>query len=241
MNWYKKIKLAYKVKVAEVTLYHGTSINNYDSIKQLGLIPMKGDFVSDAYSEHEAAGIELPELVFAADKGKLTSAVTAMIMAISRMLGKRGYHSVSLNDIRNYGILAIMKGNPGAKVPPSPFNHREEDDKDWNDGMYDNDFPTVEPSDYFSEDVVKPDIILMGNKLIDFLTRNGQLGDNYTKTKQLINWGIAEAIQNNPNLDRQYIANMVKQKVDKLTYEEFYSYYSNYKRRFQKDENVELV
>ena len=45
MNWYKKAK--------SKTLYHGTSINNYDSIKSIGLVPDTGNFVKDMFNNEK--------------------------------------------------------------------------------------------------------------------------------------------------------------------------------------------
>ena len=103
MNWYKKAQ--YK------TLYHGTSINNYDSIKNIGLVPDTGNFVSDSYSgDYEAAGVEFDpvDVTYATDKTDLQKAVNAMQYAVMKMLNKQ-WGEITTNELKNYGMLAIMK------------------------------------------------------------------------------------------------------------------------------------
>jgi len=170
MNWYKK---------AEKTLYHGTIRDNADSIRQVGIVPERGDFVSDAYADmYEAAGAsfedEVAELSYAADKQNIQNAVTAMIHHISNKLGK---NDVGINDIRNHGLIVKIKGSPGEAVPPSPFEQRPEDyDQDWEMMAEENKWRAVEPGDYYSEyptgNVASGDIeLITGAALVRFLQR----------------------------------------------------------------------
>jgi hypothetical protein len=167
MNWYKKIKLA-----TARTLYHGTTLDNYDSIKNVGLVPDTGSFVTDSYAgDYEDVGVEFDpvDVTFATDKDDLAKAVTAMRYAVSRKLGK-GYHDVSLNELKGLGMLVIIKeGEEYMEKRPV------EETGPWGDwqGETDNRYPAVEPGDYFSEDVQGPVQILIGNKMEKFLKRFG--------------------------------------------------------------------
>jgi len=212
MNWYKKIILA-----TAKTLYHGTSIDNYDSIKDIGLVPDTGDFVSDSYAgEYEAAGVEFDpvDVTYATDKEDLMKAVTAMQYAVSKTLGRR-YHDVSLDELKGYGMLVIMKeGEEYMERRPV------EETGPWGDwqGETDNRYPSVEPGDYFSEDVQGPVEILVGNKMMDFLTRHGALPiDNSIEEvrKQLLTMAIRYHIKEDPE-QKDRIIQEVTQKVNSL-------------------------
>lgn len=167
MNWYKRIKLA-----TARTLYHGTTIDNYDSIRDIGLVPDTGDFVTDSYAgEYEAAGVEFDpvDVTYATDKDDLDKAVTAMQFAVSKKLGK-GYHDVSFNELKGFGMLVIIKKGE------DEFERRPlEETGPWGDwqGETDNRYPSVEPGDYFSESGAGPVQILIGNKMEKFLKRFG--------------------------------------------------------------------
>ena len=212
MNWYKKIKIA-----TARTLYHGTSINNYSSIKNVGLVPDTGNFVSDSYAgEYESAGVEFNpiDLTYATDKEDLDKAVTAMQNAVSNMIGKR-YHDVTLNELKNYGMLVIMKEGE------EDFERRPWEEtgpwKDWQ-GETNNQYPAVEPGDYFSEYGAGPVEILVGNKMVEFLTRHGAwpIDDSTDEIrKQLLTMAIRYHIKENPEL-KDKIIQEVTQKVNNL-------------------------
>jgi len=175
MNWYKIRKLA------ERSLYHGTIVDNAQSIAEVGIVPQLGQFVKDAYeSDYNAAGVDLEEemtdLSFATDKANLYKAVTAMTHHIANKLGK-GYHDVSLQDIRNHGLLVKVKGEPGSPDPPSPWEQRpEDDDREWDMMRSERGLNAVEPGDYYSEyptgNIAKGKIqLIRGSGLIKFLRR----------------------------------------------------------------------
>lgn len=156
------------------TLYHGTLRRYLPSILQNGLEPRVGEFTRNAYDEVEAAGIELPELVFAADKNGLRRCVSA-IMGQMRQLGLRMDEETFY---RNAVLLVIREGG-------SYMDHRSRDDAnevdDWGDTYPD----TVEPGDYYSDDVVAVDYVLTGNKLKAFLARhNVRLWDESVASKR---------------------------------------------------------
>jgi len=173
MNWY------YQIKTAEVSLYHGTLLDNLSSIKQNGLIPMLGQFVQDAYgSEYEDAGLdiqeEISEVIYAADKLTIDKALSAIKHHISGKLGK-SFHDVTANDLRNHGLLVKIKGEGGSKNPPPPFEQRpEEYDQEWEMNAADQKLYGVEPRDYYSTETMINDIeFIYGPALVRFLKRSG--------------------------------------------------------------------
>ena len=175
VNWYKR---------AEITLYHGTIVDNADSIREIGIVPEIGSFVSNAYKdEYEAAGIpfeeNVAELSYATDKEDFDKAVTAMMHHIAEKLNK-SFHDVTNLDIRNHGMIVKIKGSPGEAVPPSSFEQRPEDyDQDWEMMAEERQLHAVEPGDYYSEyptgNVSSGDIeLITGAALMRFLKRRGQ-------------------------------------------------------------------
>lgn len=172
MSWFSKI--------ATKTLYHGTCTFNKPDIEKIGLIPSAGQFSDEMYGDYYD---KLPELNFAADKQQLQVCVNAMERCIAFHLKKESWQ-VNENDIRNYGLLAIFKGAPGsAKPEDTGWQHRNKDDDYFDLDSY----PNVEPGDYFSEGIEKPDILLKGAKLIDFLKRNGLIRTQTDNKQYLIN------------------------------------------------------
>lgn len=150
-----------KSLLVEVTLYHGTTIDNIDSIRKIGLIPMRGDFVTNAYGgEYESEDDfenSIPELTFAASKRQLDKAVSAATHHIAKKLDK-GFHDVTDEDFIRYA--AIVKIYDGDK----DFLHHT--------GEKYVDYPmSVEPDDYYSEDGASADEILTGKKMVNFLRK----------------------------------------------------------------------
>jgi len=181
MNWYNKIR-----KIADRSLYHGTIIDHAPSIGEIGLFPSVGQFVQDAYgSEYAAAGLDIEEvcaeLSFATDKENLGSAVNAMLHHIREKLGKSWGEGVSVNDIRNHGMLVKIKGCPGSTEPPSGWEQRpEEYDVGWEMQAEERGLHSVEPGDYYTEyptgGAEKEYIeLITGSALIRFLQRKGLL------------------------------------------------------------------
>ncbi len=227
MNWYKKA--AFK------TLYHGTSINNYDSIKNVGLVPEVGNFVRDSYeSEYDHAGVEFDPtpLVYATDKEDLGKAVTAMMNAVANMLGRDWLNEITLNELKNYGMLVIMR--QGADYMEQRPWEETGPYGDWQ-GETDNQYPAVEPGDYYSEDS-QDGHILVGNKMVAFLTKQGlwppyQLeGGAEEKRKQLLTMAIRYHIKEKPELKEQ-IVEKIKQNIMSLTDEEVEQHYKTYSEK----------
>jgi hypothetical protein len=153
-----------KKLLLEKTLYHGTTVDNIKHIERYGLIPQRGDFVSNAYGgeydSEEDFENSIPELTFAADKKTLDSAVTAATHHIAKKLDK-GFHDVTdLDFIRYAAIIKIYDGD-------LEFNQRPA-----NDDNYYGQYPTsVEPGDYYSEEGSGADEILTGKPLLRLLKR----------------------------------------------------------------------
>lgn len=223
MNWYKKSQL---FKKAEKTLYHGTSINHMDSIREFGLIPQVGQFVEWGYgAEFEEAGIEMPELVFMTDKEELDKAVGAMTSAVGAMLGK-DYHDVSSKELERYGMLVIIPGSPGSDkgargIQRRPQSDTGEVDEEW-DRYYSSDYPTVEPGDYFSDDVVGRVKVLIGKKMIQFLIKNNALysrtlwnkGDKQDLRDAILNRAIKRELAKNPDANVQELLQKGRKELD---------------------------
>lgn len=156
-----------KSLLTEKTLYHGTVIDNIDSIRKYGLLPSVGKFVKDAY-ESDIIGCDgnpddyLKELVFATDKQQLDRAVTAITAQIGLKLNK-GFHDVTDDEFIKHGMLAIIKDGDFVME-----RRPDSDDRDWREYPH-----TVEPGDYYSDDYIGVDIILTGNNMIRVLKRYG--------------------------------------------------------------------
>lgn len=155
------IKTYNEYLITEKTLYHGTIVNNIASIKDNGLLPTIGDFVKTMYAGSVDDNIEdyLEELLYATDKKQLNKAVTAIIYHIANKLNK-SYHSVTNDDFERYAALAVIKNGDEF------FNHNTEDNE------YLNYIPIgVEQNDYYTNDIITPDYILTGKKLLAFLKK----------------------------------------------------------------------
>ena len=145
------------------TLYHGTLTKFLPDIMQFGLMPGLSDFTRDAYAEYEEAGIELDELVFAADKDGLGGCVSAIIGAMRQA----GIKDTVENFFRYGAIVVIYDGEDN-------FEHLDRDQD--NDG----DHPqTVEPGDYYRHYGVKVDYAITGKRLQRFLRRHGIMLDRF--------------------------------------------------------------
>jgi hypothetical protein len=153
----------------EKTLYHGTVMDNEPTIRRYGLVggwhgPI-GSFVQDAYGDEygEIEPTEDDEIIFATDKNKLGKAVNAIVHHISKKLNKN-FHDVSDNDIRNHGLLVIIKDSDLKPHDPDEFQ--------------DNIPRGVEPGDYY-DNSMNADILLKGSALIRFLIKNNEWPRNW--------------------------------------------------------------
>lgn len=140
------------------TLYHGTLLKFVPEIMQIGLQPTLGEFTRNAYLEYEEAGMELPELVFAADKEGLGSCVSAILDAMEQAGIKR-----TTNNFFKYGAIVVIRSGE------HKMSNREHDDEYFDRDSY----PTVEPGDFFSENSVQPDYYITGEPMRRLLRRYG--------------------------------------------------------------------
>lgn len=152
---------------SEKTLYHGTVIDNEPTIRQFGLVGgwhgSLGDFVQSAYGDEYNQPTEDDEVIYATDKNNLNKAINAMVYHISKKLNK-DFHDVSDNDIRNHGLLIIIKDSE--LKPHDPNN------------IYDRTPIGLEPGDYHDSSM-NADILLKGSSLIRFLKKQGQWPRNW--------------------------------------------------------------
>jgi hypothetical protein len=153
----------------KLMLFHGTIVDNKQSIMDDGLIPGIGNWVADSYGtefeteeDYEQA---VKKLVFLADVYSLDKSVGAIIYNTGKKLGK-SFHDVTEDDIRQNGLLAIIDFGYGK------FEHRPENEKE---DFY-TEYPmTVEPGDWYSNEGIMPDRVLEGPQLMDFLYDHGEL------------------------------------------------------------------
>jgi hypothetical protein len=202
------------------TLYHGTTIDNEVSIKRFGLIGNVGKFVQDAYVDYIIEqGVDLPELVFAADKGGLGSAVTAMVQHIGYKLGKN-LHTVTDEDILKYGLLVIIYDEE------NKVTQRPKEDKNY----YGQHPVHVEPGDYYSEEL-RADKFVKGTQLLRLLERYGQWprtfgpkSDEPARLKKMRGELIARWLRQNPEKTRQEALNLVQGLPDNKVMQYFRQY-----------------
>jgi len=155
----------------ERTLYHGTVIDNKESIEKYGFSGELGDFVKDSYGM-EFDDDTLEGVTFAAQKDDMGKAEGAIRYHIGKKIGK-SIGEVTIEDIRRWGMLAVLKEIEEDDDYGDGWRRRPEN---WEvEGYYDEYPPAVEPGDWFTENNVHVDHILTGQKLVDFLRRHGAL------------------------------------------------------------------
>lgn len=171
----------------EKTLYHGTLIDNKNTIEKEGLNPIIGNFVSssygtsydfdeDNYSYTNLDSAEYWGVTFAADKDSLKSAIYAMKHNIGRKLNKNP-HDVTLNDIRNHGLLVVIDSEEYSDWVQHPKNPDETYYYEYDPP------PSVEPGDYWTRDGGIPKYFLTGSKLIKFIEKHkSKLNENWEKS-----------------------------------------------------------
>jgi len=156
------------------TLYHGTVIDNKDEIRRFGLIPSVGGFVEEMYGTDVEDYLD-NELVFLADKKGLQKAYNAICNHVARKLNKTMW-DVTEDDIKRHGLLVVLYEIEG---DDDNIRYRPEDDEN-----YYGEYPlTVEPGDYYSEEVLGVDKLLFGMALVKFFRRYGI--PDYTKNRNI--------------------------------------------------------
>ena len=135
------------------TLYHGTQKRWLPYIQKLGLFPTVGDFTRELYSEYQDHGIDLEPLVFAADR-------QGLVKCVSAILGPPSKRTIFTADefYKQAAILVIKKQS-------RQFARHAGDFSDYHPA-------TVEPHDYYTQEVVYPDFALTDDRLKRFLRRN---------------------------------------------------------------------
>jgi hypothetical protein len=211
-----KLIITSSYKIAK-TLYHGTALQNIDSIKQTGLVPSVGSFTANAYDEYTDAGHELPELVFMADKQRIHTAITAMMAAVAASLGRRSLHEITLDELTRYGALVVIQEPDQSDVMQRP----EEYDSNW-EMQHSDTHITAEPGDHYSEDSQSASYVLTGQKLVKFLQQRGEwppmkaggFEDQSAFMKQkLVENGIKTYRQKYPQMPVAQIKEMVEKKI----------------------------
>lgn len=158
------------------TLYHGTIVDNKDSIERYGLEPQVGRWVEEVLHgtglDWEEESMDDHGLVFAADKSRLDMATYAMMQHISYKIGKSTW-DITEDDIVSHGMIVIIKDGE------EYFQKRPADEDAWHYMREDIEYETknpliaVEPEDWFSTEGAPADIILTGRKLLSYIKRRG--------------------------------------------------------------------
>ena len=161
-----------KSLLLEKTLYHGTTKVAVKEIEKYGICPMVGAFIKNSYGcDYDEK--DLKELIFATDKEQLGKAVGAITAQVTALLNKT-FHDVTDQEFINCG--AIIKIYDGEGL----FQRRDKE----KDGFYDEHPPTVEPGDYYSEEGIRADEILIGNPMIRLLKRYGEWPRDFGKDEK---------------------------------------------------------
>jgi hypothetical protein len=203
------------------TLYHGTTVDNEASIRQHGLVGGVGGFVADTYGlDYDAE--DIPALVFAANKQEISKALGAMTKHVGIKLGKN-MHDVTDNDILNHGLLVIIY-DVEDQVERRPEKREDE-------GFY-AEYPlTVEPGDYFSEDL-PADKFVKGRSLLRLLGRygawprtwGGSESDEQARLSKMRGELVARWLRQNPEKTRQEALNLVQGLSDDKVMQYFRQY-----------------
>lgn len=188
------------LRLQEKTLYHGTIRDHEQSIRQIGLFGQVGDFQQDAgYSDDEYGEPpnEDDEVVYMTDKKRFDKAVTAMYHHIARKLGKH-FHDVTENDIRNHGLLCIMRDRDDVDQRPEEDDYRSY-----------RTYPRgAEPGDYYAPSE-RPDAMVKGATLIRLLKRGGYLYSSQDVTKRNRERLIAAALKHHPQIPKPQVLQKV--------------------------------
>lgn len=178
--------------IKEKTLYHGTLVDYKSDILKYGLVPGwhndgPGDFVSHFYDDYMPNDYELG--IFLADKASIQKAINAMEFHIAKKL-KKDYHQVTDLDVRNHGMLVIVKDEDNSYKPYSSQDYEAR-----------HNVLGAEDGDYIS-DGERADYVLHGSNLLRFLHKMniGDFGDNNsTKNKnKLAGKAYAKELSNLP-------------------------------------------
>ncbi|MFW6015799.1 MAG: hypothetical protein ACOCRK_05130 [bacterium] len=200
MSYYKSNKKVLRESIAK-TLYHGTLKKNVPSIMKYGIEPKVGEFTRSAYIEYEHEGIELPELVFAADKKGLMKTISAIFGAME----ESGIPITKENFYKHAAIVVFKEGEDYFE-----YNPRDE---------LDSPYITVEPEDYYREYGLTPDYVLTGKKLLRFLRKqnvNLERGFKNLDPESSRSKLIRNIVKKYPYVDKDKLRYMTIDKLKKL-------------------------
>ena len=122
------------------------------------------------------------------------------------------------------------------------FQHRRRKDEpgkdDFSDSKWDEEYPTVEPGDYFSDKGAWAVKVLTGNRMIEFLERHIGLldwtDDALESRARILEMAMAHAMQQDPTQDRQKLLEIGRKKLENADRETLYKlnrYYVNLARQ----------
>jgi len=204
--------------ISERTLYHGTLIDNEQSISKLGLYPTVGEFVKQMYSyEIEEMGDVLDDhsLVYAADKDSLQKTLNAIRSQVGVKLNK-SFNNVTEEDIRNHGLLAVIKdGDTVMKQAP------EDGSREW-------DYQFLEPGDWHHDNLVGVDFFLKGSALLRFFKRHGLSVESTGKKQQELFWLAKKA-------KPDWTEDQIRKAISQLPDNDLNKFIANYKRHLAKN------
>lgn len=227
--------------LTERTLYHGTSADHEKDIKELGLIPMVGDWVKDSYGlEYDFSddsqfvnddrfdnADDYYSIVFAGDKSGILKALGGIRYHIGKKLGK-DINAVSWDEIKRYGMLVIINDDDS---DPSFIKHPE---NSWKNRDYENEHrppPSVEPGDMWTRSHIGPRnirAILTGEALIKYLNKFGvirQWGDNDKDTIKAMRTNLIRMVKkHHPDKD---ISDIVS-KVNNMSKDDLIKWHDKY-------------
>jgi hypothetical protein len=195
--------------ISERTLYHGTLIDNEASISRLGLFPTVGEFIKQMYEleSDELDDLDDHSLVYAADKASLQKSLNAIQAQVAKKLGI-GFHDVTETDIRNHGLLAVIK--QGDEVMDQAPEHGLESD-----------YRFLEPGDWFRDNVVGVDYFIKGPALLKFFKRHGlSVASDENKREELFHL----ARKAHPDWSEQQTRNAVS-RISKMDLNKFIANY----------------
>lgn len=164
-------------------LFHGTTRDNYDSIKRLGLQPGLGSFVEDMYAgeydvldEDNEDGDSWRDLVdsgnhdavYLAQWADLQKSINAMLYQIEKQIGRKP----TMEDIKKYGLLLTASPESGMYRMDQDGQVAREWDEDSRDftgyERYENPLG-VERTDIYTQDAISPQGYYQGGRLKSLL------------------------------------------------------------------------
>jgi hypothetical protein len=127
-----------------------------------------GEFTSHAYDETISNGEDLSELLFAADKDSLGSCISAMgswiAIAYPEVVAQYDHSwQYGPEAIGMYGALCVFK------LGEEDFERKPEFSTRWHPS---DDYPQIEPGDYYRDAGLQVDYVLTGKKLVRFLMKH---------------------------------------------------------------------